>query len=38
MARLSGPGVAETIERTAPTRVGAIERAAVALREVLPKS
>ena len=38
MARLSAPGVPETIERTGRTRIEAIERTAVALREALPKS
>ena len=38
VARLSGPGVAETIEQVGRTRVEAVERAAVALREALPKS
>lgn len=38
MARLSAPRVINTIEATARTRVQAIERAAVALGDVLPKS
>ena len=36
MARISGPGHAETIERIGRTRVEAIERAALALEAVIP--
>ncbi len=38
MARISGPGHADTVERTGRTRVDAIEKAAAALKEVLPKA
>lgn len=36
MARISGPGHAETIERIGRTRVEAIERAALALEAAIP--
>jgi hypothetical protein len=36
MARVSGPGYPDTVERTGRTRVEAIERATSALRELMP--
>ena len=38
MARISGPGYPDTIERTGRTRVAAIKKAAAALKEVLSKA